>query len=73
MEFRYNHLVIYVFRNFSRHLKLRNSKLGHKCLSCTYFSMPHITNPMTLVTDVILHQFNNTVGVCMHITILILL
>jgi len=72
MEFCYNHLVIYVFRNFNRHLKLRSSKFGNKCLSCMYFSVPCITNPMTLVSDVILYQFNNTVGVCKHITILIL-
>jgi hypothetical protein len=52
------------------HLKLKSSRLGHKCLSCMYFSVPCITKPMTVVTDMNLRQFNDTVEVCKHVIIL---
>ena len=51
-------------------LKLKSRRLGHKFLSCMFVSVPCITNPMKLVTDVNLRQFNDSVEVCKHITIL---
>jgi len=60
------------FLLFNSHFYLRNIKMGHEWLRCSYFSLPTNVNPMLnqQLTEVILPPIQNTARMCKHVKIL---
>jgi len=61
------------FQLFSSSFILVRTKLKYQWLSCVYFRLPDIDNPMYIqwLTKLILPFFQNTAGICKKVTTLI--